>query len=107
MSNASKLDQKEWNEFYADWPDSAYKREQLLAHKQPITLEVVASKYDPLPLAAGKVKEQLVKMRVIQQFFRKTVMTAYDNTCCVTGLHQSALLASVNSRWYVLGWTTC
>jgi putative restriction endonuclease len=95
MSNASKLDQKVWNEFYSNWSDSAYESEQLLADKQHITLEEVANEYEPLsPVPVGKEKKQLVKMRVNQQFFRKTVMAAYNNTCCVTGLHQPALLVA-------------
>lgn len=95
MSNASKLDQQVWNEFYANWSDRAYESEQLLADKQHITLEEVAAEYEPLPpVPAGRVKEQLVKVRVNQQFFRRTIMAAYDNTCCITGLHQPALLVA-------------
>jgi putative restriction endonuclease len=99
MSNASKLDQQVWNEFYADWSGRAYESERLLADKQHITLEEVTAEYELLPpVPIGKVKEQLVKVRVNQQFFRKTVLAAYDNTCCVTGLHQPALLVAGHIR---------
>jgi putative restriction endonuclease len=95
MSNASQFDQQVWSEFYADWSGMAFESERLLAAKEHITLEEVADEYEPLPpVPEGKVKEQLVKVRVNQQFFRKTIMAAYDNTCCVTGLHQPALLVA-------------
>ena len=93
MSNASQLDRQVWNEFYADWSGKAYESEKLLAEAQHITLEEVASEYETLPpVPIGRVKEQLVKVRVNQQFFRKTIMAAYDNTCCITGLRQPELL---------------
>ena len=95
MSNASKLDREVWNEFYADWSGRAYESEKLLADKQHITLEEVAAEYETLPpVPAGRVKEQLVKVRVNQQFFRKAIMAAYDNTCCITGLRQASLLVA-------------
>jgi len=95
MSNASKLDKEVWNEFYADWAGRVYESEKLLADTQHITLEEIAAEYEPLPpVLEGKMKEQLVKVRVNQQFFRKTIMAAYDNTCCVTGLRQASLLVA-------------
>lgn len=95
MSNASQLDRQVWNEFYADWSDRAFESEKLLAETQNITVEELAAEYEPLPpVPAGRVKEQLVKVRVNQQFFRKTIMAAYDNTCCITGLRQPALLVA-------------
>jgi len=95
MSNASKLDKEVWNEFYADWSGKAYESEKLLAETQHITLEEVAAEYEPLPpVPVGRVREQLVKVRVNQQFFRKTIMAAYDNTCCITGLRQASLLVA-------------
>jgi putative restriction endonuclease len=95
MSNASQLDQQVWNEFYADWSGLAFESERLLADKEHITLEEVAAQYEPIPpIPVGRVKDQLVKVRVNQQFFRRTVLAAYDNTCCITGLRQPELLVA-------------
>jgi putative restriction endonuclease len=95
MSNGGQLDKQVWNEFHADWAGQAFESERLLAEAQHITLEEVAAEYKPLPpMPAGRVKEQLINVRVNQQFFRKTIMAAYDNTCCVTGLRQPALLVA-------------
>ena len=95
MANASQLDRQVWNEFYADWSGRILESEKLLAEAKHVTLEDVSAEDEPLPpVPAGKVKEQLVKVRVNQQFFRKAIMAAYDNTCCVTGLNQPALLVA-------------
>jgi putative restriction endonuclease len=95
MSNASHLDRQVWQEFYADWAGRALESERLLAQAQHLTLEDVAAEYEPLPpVPVGRVKEQLVNVRVNQQFFRRTVLAAYDNTCCITGLRQPALLVA-------------
>ena len=95
MSNASQLDRRVWNEFYADWSGKVYESEKLLAEAHHTTLEEIAVEYEPLPpVPVGRVKEQLVKVRVNQQFFRKAIMAAYDNTCCITELRQPELLVA-------------
>lgn len=95
MSNASQLDRQVWNEFRADWSGRVYESEELLAKTKHITLEEMVADYEPLlPLPEGRVKEQLVKVRVNQQFFRKTIMAAYNNTCCITGLCEPSLLVA-------------
>jgi len=79
MSNASRLDRKVWDDYYAKWPALA---------------EVVASE------RAGELvwgerlttKERLVQTRVGQGFFRNTVLAAYEGTCCITGIKTAALL---------------
>ena len=55
----------------------------------------MTAEYEPLPpVPVARVKEQVVNVRVNQQFFRRTVLAAYDNTCCITGLRQPALLVA-------------
>ena len=97
MTNVSQLDRQIWGEFCADWNDMAFESERLLAQARHITLEEVAGTAeadDTEPTPAGRVKEQLIKARVNQQFFRQAVLAAYDNTCCVTGLRQPDLLVA-------------
>ncbi len=97
MTNVSQLDRQVWGEFCADWNNMAFESEQLLAEARHITLEETVGVYDTdeaSPALAGRVKEQLVKTRVNQQFFRQAVLAAYDNTCCITGLRQPALLVA-------------
>lgn len=38
------------------------------------------------------MREAIVKVRVNQAFFRRSILAAYDNTCCITGIKQPELL---------------
>ena len=40
----------------------------------------------------GKMREQVVKVRVNQSFFRSSILASYNNTCCITGIQQTEFL---------------
>ena len=44
---------------------------------------------DNLPKGENKIRE--VKVRVFQDFFRKAVLAAYEDRCCITGIKQREL----------------
>ena len=91
-SNASKLDSLIWNEFYENWDILPYESEKLLAQFENTTVEKLNNIYeDDLP-KAGKVREQVVKVRVNQSFFRSSILASYNNTCCITGIQQPEFL---------------
>lgn len=46
----------------------------------------------------GKVRIQLVKIRVNQNFFRSMILSSYDNKCCITGLSSRELLVAGHIR---------
>jgi putative restriction endonuclease len=46
----------------------------------------------------GLTKEQVVKVRVNQSFFRSTVLASYNNTCCITDIQQPELLIASHIR---------
>lgn len=48
-------------------------------------LDYAEVKKDDLP-PEGKEREAIVKQRVNQDFFRRRVLSAYNHTCCITGL---------------------
>lgn len=96
-SNVSKLDRTVWEEFFADWDTMAFESERMFAERQGKTIEAVVAfeepaSYDDTPLPAGATREAVVKQRVNQGFFRKMVLSSYENTCCITGLAVPALL---------------
>jgi hypothetical protein len=100
MTNVSQLDRQVWGEFCADWNEMAFESERLLANTRHITLEEafnVPEIDEELPLPSGRVKEQLIKTRVNQQFFRQAVLAAYDNTCCITGFVFFDLVLRIDS----------
>ena len=97
-TNASKLDNEIWNEFFRHWDILPYESEKLLA--KYVHTSVVKLKHIPeeeLP-KEGKEREQIVKVRVNQSFFRSTILAAYNNTCCITGISQSELLIAGHIR---------
>ena len=91
-SHGSKMDTKVWNEFNGDWDRLAFESEKLLARKVGKQVEEISEvELFDLP-KAGKERETLVKVRVNQSFFRKSVLAAYNFKCCITGLEIPELL---------------
>lgn len=85
LGNRSKLDEIIWDEFNADWNKLAFESTELIAEfkKQPIE-EVV--RIDIAEFPKGKDVMRFVKTRIYQDFFRSSVMAAYENVCCITGI---------------------
>ena len=97
-SNASNLDKLIWNEFFNNWDVLPYESEKLLANYENTTVEQL--NYIPeneLP-KEGKTREQVVKVRVNQSFFRSLILSSYNNCCCITGIIQPELLIASHIR---------
>lgn len=92
MSNASKLDKEIVEEFYNDWTNLSYLAKEILARYKHVSVEDLIPDLHVDGIPEGIDIERNLKTRVGQQFFRSTVLTAYGNACCVTGLHQQELL---------------
>lgn len=97
-SNVSNLDKEIWKEFYNHWDILPYESEKLLAKVENTTVEQLNHINENELPKEGKVREQLVKVRVNQSFFRSTVLAAYNNTCCITGLQQREFLIAGHIR---------
>lgn len=91
-SNASKLDKEIWNEFFNNWDILPFESELLLAKFQKTNLDILHDIEENEIPKEGKTREQLVKARVNQSFFRKSILAAYNNTCCITGMQQPEFL---------------
>jgi putative restriction endonuclease len=97
-ANASKLDKEIWNEFYLHWDILPYESEKLLAKFEQTTIELLNDiTEDELP-KEGKTRDAIVKVRVNQSFFRKSVLAAYNCTCCITGLQNPEFLIAGHIR---------
>jgi putative restriction endonuclease len=100
-SHGSKMDAKVWKEFNGDWDRLAYESEKLLAEKMGRQVEEVSEiELFDLP-KPGKEREAIVKVRVNQSFFRKSVLAAYNYQCCITGLEIPELL----NASHIIPWT--
>lgn len=97
--NASRLDKEIWDEFYANWDDLPYESEKLKAAKYNIPIDhLIPEEEEAFSFELGKTREQTIKARVNQQFFRQSILAAYDFTCCITGLKQPELLIASHIR---------
>lgn len=101
-SHASKLDKKIWDEFYNNWEDLPFESEKLRAKFEHVPIEkIIDIDENELP-KAGQERNQMVKVRINQSFFRDTIMAAYNSTCCITGLtNREILIAGHIKPWSV------
>lgn len=99
LSNGSKAEEPIWNEFWGNSEKLAYESERLFAERAGKTIEDFTS-IDTRAIPEGKEREVIVRQRVNQNFFRETVLTAYLNQCCITGISNTTLLEAC----HISGW---
>lgn len=89
--NTSKLDKDIWKEYFDNLNDLVFESERLLSDYEGKSIEEL-HEIDIKDLPEGKMKEKKLRVRVNQNFFRRSVLTSYKNTCCITGINQPELL---------------
>ncbi|HQT91837.1 MAG TPA: HNH endonuclease [Candidatus Kryptobacter bacterium] len=90
------------DEFSSDWDKLAFESERLFARLSGRSLVPQDEEYNIGALREGREREGRVRIRVNQDFFRRSVLAAYDIKCCITGISISKLLlASHISPWRV------
>ena len=98
LSGASIADRQMWQEMHKNWEAFATESSKVL---NPIILE------EDYPAIDGKnyighTKEAKINTRIGQNFFRKSVLSAYNNKCCISGLSiPKLLIASHIVPWRV------
>lgn len=97
-ANASKLDREIWAEFYQNWDTLPFESEKLIAKLRGTTIENLNNIPEVDLPKEGKERERLLKTRVNQAFFRRMVLAAYNNACCITGINQPELLIAGHIR---------
>jgi putative restriction endonuclease len=89
LSNASKTDAEIVARFYNNW-------EELIHYANRIEIEYTPADVRPIQAEndhpIGATREQMVRARLNQQFFRETVLSSYLQRCCITGINISTLL---------------
>lgn len=93
LGNGSKLDEIIWNEFHGNWEDLAYESEKLISQFQNKTI-IEVNHIDIAAFPEGKDVQRLVKIRVNQNFFRSSVLSSYNQKCCITGIEIPELLVA-------------
>lgn len=92
LTHGAKGEELVWNEFFGNWEQLAFESEQILANFKGISVESEIDLSDIPELKEGKEREAVVRTRVNQGFFRKTVLASYNQTCCITGIQTPELL---------------
>ena len=92
LGNASKKDKQVWNKFHDDWDSAIEKAQELL--RNDFLVEDGEKDFS----SEDVITE--VKVRRKQHFFRNTIISSYNNTCCISGLNYSKfLIASHIKPW--------
>jgi len=92
MRHGSKGEIEIWSEFSKNWEELAYQSELILAKYRNNSVENSIQMFlGDLP-KDGIERETIIKTRVNQAFFRKTILASYNNRCCITGLPIPELL---------------
>ena len=97
LQHGSKLDQEIWNEFHQDMERLYNEAEKVVASNDIL---LTAEEQTELIIPEGVNVETRGSSRRGQAFFRSTVLSAYNNTCCITGIDIPKLLqASHIKSW--------
>jgi putative restriction endonuclease len=94
MQHGSHGEELIWKEFNNNWEKLAYDSELLLAGYKHTSVEELIDLDEVKIPKEGLEREALVKVRVNQSFFRKTVLASYENKCCITGISIPQLLVA-------------
>lgn len=103
MSNCSALDREIFNEFVNDWEELAYQAQIILAKLEDSSIQDINPDLQIDDIPEGIDRTTTVKTRVGQRFFRNTVLSAYNNRCCITGIEMPKLLIAS----HIKPWKDC
>ena len=92
MSHGSKLDEEVFNEFCKDWEELSFQAQAIRANFENKNIAQLVDLGELEHLPPGEYRNQQTKARVGQYFFRASVLNAYNNRCCVTGIKRPELL---------------
>jgi putative restriction endonuclease len=100
LTHTSKLDRRVWDEFHADWNGLVWEA-SLIRQKCASSVAVEISSDTSVKFPFGPSERQaMARRRLHQDFFRETVLSSYEDSCCVTSLSvRECLIASHIVPW--------
>lgn len=93
LTRGAKGEENVWNEFHGNWEFLAFESERLIARFRNQRLEESAG-ISTEDLPEGKEREQTIRARINQKFFRSAILSSYSQKCCISGLAIPELLVS-------------
>jgi len=98
LTGASAADRSMWEEMHSDWERFAIESQQALASFgiSDDNVDAIDDEAEPdeTPDYTGSNKISQTMIRVGQSFFRRSVISAYDGQCCISGLSIPKLLVA-------------
>jgi predicted restriction endonuclease len=87
LKSASNLDRRIWAVFQENWSEMAEKSEAAFEYLMSgETVQVVEDRVENQIPEGSTETERTIKTRRLQQFFRKVILTTYENRCALTGI---------------------
>lgn len=100
LSNGSRLDQIVWDEYAGHREELAARYYELICGLRG---NVPVQDDQLIKTPPGLEGERLAHYRINQSFFRRSVISAYDNECCITGINDGRLLIAS----HIKPWSDC
>lgn len=98
LSNASALDRAVWNEFHANWDrlveECESLRLRLLAATSGAAAPPAVRDADTEADYSGDMRAAVVRQRIGQAFFRRSVLSSYGNRCCISDVSDGRFLVA-------------
>lgn len=98
LVHGAKMEEEIWKEFRENPEQLAYESEKIISKLQGKSIEKIIDTND---LPQGKEREIIIKQRINQSFFRMTVLSSYNNRCCISGIGNIDLLEAC----HIVGWS--
>ena len=92
LQHSSKLDEQIWEEFHKDWESFAFESQQSLARLLGKTDEDYALEVSFLEPDIPTEARRITRVRLVQRFFRDTVLSSYNYSCAVCKINLCKML---------------
>ncbi|MBQ0007162.1 MAG: hypothetical protein KBT40_00355 [bacterium] len=90
LGHSIHLDEEIWNTYNGHWQELEVDALKIIKEFQMSTNDETQTEMPFIPI--GKEREVIIKQRFNQHLFRNMVLSAYNNTCCITGLARPELI---------------
>lgn len=99
LTHYSKSDETIWKEFYQRWDSLVEESQRLLVLKKAEEIPLVENtEVEEMPIisqpSGSSERPAVVLVRLHQAFFRRTILSSYETSCCICGIDLPSLLTA-------------
>jgi putative restriction endonuclease len=92
LSHASRQDSQIWDEFNQNWENLAFESQRSIAEFTEERVQKVAEEQILFDSNVPTEAQKSVRVRLVQRFFRETVLSSYNFSCAICRLNLPVLL---------------